>query len=782
MSELIGQMLGQYQITAVLGEGGMATVYRAHQLSIKRDVAIKVIESKLARNPEFVKRFEREAQTVASLDHPHILKVFDFGQQGNLIYLVMELKTGGTLSKQIATRQLPLERISELLTQIGAALDYAHGRGIIHRDLKPQNVLLDEQGNAFLTDFGIAKLIQPDYTALTQTGAAMGTPAYMSPEQWQGRMLDARSDLYALGIMLYEMLTGQVPFRADTPASMMFAHLQETPPPLHEVRADLPRHLEPVVATALSKSPDARFQTAKSLADAFRDALNGKIFVSPPKTPITPNHGIIPPSASTRRGISLPLAITGAMVLILAVVGGLFLTSQQNNPPTPSSNALSTSETHVAVLTTATPPKPTLKPFVTETSLPTSPTPTATASSNDTLMASPTESFTPDVAHMVASVEAQQTAAAIVIQTLTATVVTHTPTPDTARTNVFTTQRARAQTVQAQVNQTTTATKWTTTPIPVQTLKMSSTESFATRRAGAQTAQAQLNLTALAVDETPQNQSTALFATRRAGAQTAQAQLNLTALATHGVNTTATLTPDLALFPTLTSNQQWAPKVVQFDGVAMVLVPPGCFNMGYNNGSDPEKPVHRVCITKQFYLDRFEVTNAQFSARSGSARTASYRADANLPRENITWLDANLYCLKRGGRLPTEAEWEYAARGPDNLLYPWGNRFAVANTIYRLNSGNQTAEVGINLRPDGRSWVGAYDMSGNVWEWVIDYYHPYPFTAQTDPVNITQSAERVVRGGGWSNDSAGVRATNRNNILAISHYNFLGFRCARPID
>lgn len=156
MSDLIGRKLGQYEITAPLGEGGMATVYRAHQASIGRDVAIKVIESKLARSPEFIRRFEREAKTVAALDHPHILKIHDFGREDDLLYLVMELKSGGSLAKRIHTEPISAAQTAKWLEQIAPALDHAHAKGIIHRDLKPQNVLLNEGGNAFLTGFGIA--------------------------------------------------------------------------------------------------------------------------------------------------------------------------------------------------------------------------------------------------------------------------------------------------------------------------------------------------------------------------------------------------------------------------------------------------------------------------------------------------------------------------------------------------------------------------------------------------------------------------------------------------
>src|SRR5258708_17620923 len=200
MSDMIGQRLGQYELIATLGQGGMATVYRARQLNVKREVAIKVIKANLAQTEDFIKRFEREAQTIASLSHPHILKLFDYGEHAGTIYLVTELLAGGSLSDVLRQRHLTLETVEQLLDQIAAALNYAHQRDIVHRDLKPQNVFVDENGHAFLADFGIARLMS-DSSGLTQEGAAMDTPAYMSPEQWRGEPAGLPADIYALGII-----------------------------------------------------------------------------------------------------------------------------------------------------------------------------------------------------------------------------------------------------------------------------------------------------------------------------------------------------------------------------------------------------------------------------------------------------------------------------------------------------------------------------------------------------------------------------------------------------
>lgn len=274
MDPHVGRQLGQYEILELIGKGGMATVYRAHQPSMDRDVAIKIINAELAAEPEFAERFEREARIIARLQHPHILPVFDFGREGDVTFLVMRLMEGGNLARELRDGALPVKRAVELTRQIASALDYAHLRGIVHRDLKPTNVLLDNLGNAYLTDFGIAKMLGGGpTTGLTATGAVMGTPTYMAPEQWRAEPIDGRTDIYALGVILYQMLVGQVPFSAETPHGLMYQHLDMEPPRPHTLKPDLPLSIEPVIAKALAKRPEDRFASASELAIALEQAI-----------------------------------------------------------------------------------------------------------------------------------------------------------------------------------------------------------------------------------------------------------------------------------------------------------------------------------------------------------------------------------------------------------------------------------------------------------------------------------------------------------------------------
>ncbi|WP_119067743.1 serine/threonine protein kinase [Aggregatilinea lenta] len=272
--DLIGARLGQYEIKSVLGRGGMAMVYLARQTSMDRDVAIKVMARELADDEQFVQRFEHEAQVIARLQHPHILPVIDFGREGKSIYIVMRLVRGGSLDDRLRGGPLPLKTASRMLTQIASALTFAHEQGVIHRDLKPNNVLLDERDNAYLTDFGIAKMLAGT-SKLTATGNVLGTPAYMAPEQWRGEAVDARTDIYSLGVVLYEMLCGCLPFSGETPFTLMYKHFNDPPPLPTSIKPDLPKPIEAVIMRALAKHADERYQSADEMAEDFNRAVNG---------------------------------------------------------------------------------------------------------------------------------------------------------------------------------------------------------------------------------------------------------------------------------------------------------------------------------------------------------------------------------------------------------------------------------------------------------------------------------------------------------------------------
>jgi RIO-like serine/threonine protein kinase len=265
---LVGQRLGQYRIIDRLGRGGMADVYKAHHPTLDRDVAIKVMFPHLASDEGFSARFQREARAVAALRHPHIVQIYDFGQENGFYYMVMEYISGKNLKTHLqAVGQMPIDNILQIIRQIGGALHYAHSQGLLHRDVKPANVMLSPSSGAILTDFGLAKIVGG--TRFTGSNI-IGTAAYMAPEQInEAATVDHRVDIYALGVMFYEMITGQVPFEANTPAAVIFKHLHESLPDPRQLRPDLPDVLVKVIDKALAKEPKQRYQTVQEMLDAL---------------------------------------------------------------------------------------------------------------------------------------------------------------------------------------------------------------------------------------------------------------------------------------------------------------------------------------------------------------------------------------------------------------------------------------------------------------------------------------------------------------------------------
>jgi len=266
----------QYQIECEIGRGGMSVVYRARDLRLNRAVAIKVLPPELAYDAAVASRFTREAQMSAQLSHPHIVPIYDVGERDGLAYFVMALVSGGNLASVLEQHPLrPVDDVRRLLAEVADALGYAHLRGVVHRDVKADNILLDaDSGRAMVTDFGIARAVE-GATRLTLTGIAVGTPTYMSPEQALGeRDVDGRSDIYSLGVLGYQMLTGRVPFTAGNQMALLLKHVSEAPRPIAEFRPEAPRALCEIIERAMMKAPEDRWPTATAMRDALRDSAN----------------------------------------------------------------------------------------------------------------------------------------------------------------------------------------------------------------------------------------------------------------------------------------------------------------------------------------------------------------------------------------------------------------------------------------------------------------------------------------------------------------------------
>jgi serine/threonine protein kinase len=338
MDELIGKTFGPYAIVEKIGEGGMAVVYKGYQESLNRYVAIKVLRGELAHDQQFIARFRREALAAGKLNHPNLLHVYDAGMDHGVYYIVMDYASGGTLRDLMRRSPMDPERAASIVAQIADALDYAHRQGLVHRDVKPSNILFSVDGRPQLTDFGIAKALY-ETTQLTQAGTSIGTPDYMAPEQIQGQPVDGRTDLYALGIVLYEMLSGRAPFRSGTPVSVLYKQVNEMPPPLRSLNIQIPAWLEAVLDKAVAKRPQDRFQLGSEFAQALRRQHVPGVAPEPPAlrrpTPPPPRPGPVatparpPVPAAAFRPVDRPRSrgpvpiLVGAIVVVVLALAGV---------------------------------------------------------------------------------------------------------------------------------------------------------------------------------------------------------------------------------------------------------------------------------------------------------------------------------------------------------------------------------------------------------------------------------------------------------------------------
>jgi eukaryotic-like serine/threonine-protein kinase len=377
---LIGQSLGRYHILEQLGEGGMAIVYKAYDTRLEKEVAVKVIRTEkltLETMDKSLKRFAREAKALARLTHPNIIPIIDYGEEEGAPYLVMDFIPGGTLKRKLSgNNPIEWQEAAKLLTPIIRALDYAHKQKIIHRDIKPSNILITESGEPMLTDFGIAKIVEIEETAdLTGTSMGVGTPEYMAPEQVSQKITDHRVDIYATGIILYEMVTGRKPFRAETPLAVLLKHASEPLPRPTKFAPNLPKNVEHILLKALAKDPKNRYQNMGDFALALEKLANRQGKAAPIKPKTARDRGekktIKPVSPRMVRWITIGIIaialVFGATRLISSEqMAALFPTSEPTFTLTPNS-------THTPVLSPT--PQSTFTPISTAT---------------PTLMASPT--------------------------------------------------------------------------------------------------------------------------------------------------------------------------------------------------------------------------------------------------------------------------------------------------------------------------------------------------------------------------------------------------------
>jgi eukaryotic-like serine/threonine-protein kinase len=660
---IIGQSFGRYHILEKLGEGGMATVYKAYDTRLERDVAIKVIrvdQFSPATLQSVLARFEREAKSLARLTHPNIVHISDYGEQDNVPYLVMDYLPGGTLKSRLG-QPMKWQATCKLLLPIAQALDYAHEQNLIHRDVKPANILMTQKGQPMLTDFGIAKILDAGGQTLTATGVGIGTPDYMAPEQWTGKTTP-QSDIYSLGVVMYEMVTGRTPFSSDTPAAILLKQATEPLPRPMQYVQDLPEAVEKVLIKALAREPADRYQTMDDFARALEGLLVGVMTEEPAKPTLEAFAAI--------------------------------LTSTETLPPPESEKSVDLKT--IAVIEDK-------------------------KAATETVIDSPTSTQTAQYSHPTSS-------------------------------STVKTKR-----------------RWS--------LKRSYIIGGL------------IVLISLVL----------LAAGSRA-----------VVWGTKGFGPLAGLAPEISNKPVMPIST-WGRSA---DGMVMVYVPEGDFLMGSDPAKDKdalssEQPQHSVYLDA-YLIDQTEVTNAMFAVFlneqgkaqywdtdvSGIKRTGNTwvvdSGDENRPFGNAYWIGAQAYCEWAGARLPTEAEWEKAARGTDGRTYPWGNVHPtcdLSNGRFKEDFwGNTDYCVGttrpVGSYPLGASPYGAYDMAGNVDEWVADWFDVYYYNTSpsSNPTGPSTGDYRVVRGGDWfSGVEQLVRVSRRDFSDPTSDYSSGGFRCARGV-
>jgi serine/threonine-protein kinase len=672
---------GRYKIESLLGQGGMSAVYKATDPNLRRAVAIKLIHPHLSSDPEFVRRFEQEAAAVARLRHQNIIQVYDFNHDGDVYYMVLEYIEGQTLQEKLRALNashtlMPLDGTINIMATVCDAVAFAHEHGMIHRDLKPANVMLNQRNQPILMDFGVAKMVgSAQHTA---TGAIIGTAMYMSPEQAKGERPDERTDIYSLGVMLYEMVTGAPPFGGESTVAILMKHVSEQLPDIRQVKTDVPPGVANVVEKALAKNRNDRYATAAEMAAALRavDLSATPTMIAPPldadqtilqapaapapaSMPAAPAPVSAPPAAAStpptqQKQGGFPIWIFGvAAVALLLIWGGIGLfalssfggsdNASGNGDEQPATEVPAVAATEIGATATLVPPDPTEEAAPTDTPEP----PTATLEAVE-----PTTEPTDEAS-----------------DALPAATPTEEPTPEP------------------------------TQPPP---------------------------------PPTPEP------APPRPG---------------------------------------------------MVFIPAGSFQMGSSDGPANEQPEHTVQLDA-FFIDRTEVTNAEYrrcveagsctAAQSADSFTISgYRDDPAFndhPVISVDWNQARAYCRFDGKRLPSEAEWEYAAGGPDNLTWPWGNTFDAG-----LSAASSPDVQAVGSFPGGASPFGLLDMAGNVNEWVEDSFSPdfYANSPGSNPVNASGS-EQIFRGGSFANPDGAFYTTSRRytNARTFSEVD-VGFRCAQ---
>jgi hypothetical protein len=666
----------------------MGVVFRGFDPVIGRAVAIKIVRmdqfATADEKAELRLRFVREATAAGKLSHPNIVTVYHLGEQSDLQYLVLELVEGWSLEKALSNG-IPQDRRATvaILSQVAAALDYAHGEGIVHRDVKPANILVRPDGKVKLTDFGIARISSQ---TITHTGSSMGTPAYMAPEQMVSGRVDGRADQFSLAVVAYQMLCGRRPFVAESDPALMFKIASEDAPPLHEVnRAFAPRTSE-VLRRGLAKRPEQRFATCEEFIGRLSESLDEPTTAAREATTRpSADQGI---SWRPGRTIALVLGV-GALAAAILLVG---LPAFYKRPHDPAKTA----------------DLPAAK-RASEPSKPPAEVPARVPADVPSGFTQPSAPAPVPPAPLVAQFTAEP---ASILRGQPSTLRWQV-TGDVTRVSIDPAIGVVRNTGNRRV-------------LPVESTKYTLT---ASGPGGNTSAGVTVSLT----QPSPAAPPTRVPACDSPGSKTGSAGRHAGDFKTNSC-----------------------------DGLKYMWIPQGTFTMGCSPGDtecfDDEKPTRDVTVSKGFWLGQTDVTQDAYRRVMGSNPNINHFKGDNLPVDDVTWDEARNYCQAIGGRLPTEAEWEYAARAGSP-----GARYGKLDDIawYYGNSGGKSHEVGQKQA----NAFGLYDMLGNVWQWMADWYD-------------AGHTMRALRGGSWLNFPRNARASLRNGVVPEVRLNNFGFRCA----
>ncbi|HXG67026.1 MAG TPA: SUMF1/EgtB/PvdO family nonheme iron enzyme [Blastocatellia bacterium] len=731
---LIGKVLaGRYRILEKLGEGGMGAVYKAVQTEMDRICAIKLLTAVSADKAAALARFKREARMSSRIDNPHAITIYDFGEaEGGMLYLVMEFVKGQSLSRIFSKEKtLPLNRVVNITRQIAEGLAAAHAIGIVHRDLKPDNVMLTEKGGESdyvkVLDFGIAKTMTNDGEEhLTQTGYVLGTPVYMSPEQLSGEKLDARSDIYSLAIMVYEMLSGRLPFEGDNPQAIMIKRVMADPIPLRMVAPAISDSVERVVMMGLARNREERIQTvtgfAQELARAAQIATNE---LSGRPTSAMGNEGGAVSTVQFSSPQSQPADDPQAEGKT-----ALYNSPPASSAPPESSPTLKAGRPTMAesappgTLELPQPPQPGPAPVT--------PAPTREQSVSPPVVSEPTRRRGPGVIALAGG-------AAVALAVAVAAYFLVLASSGSATGFALVVQGAPPGS-QVFIND---ALRGTIAADG--TLKVA-------------------DLTPGDVNVRVAHDGYADFSATVSGKEKEEKTVAATLL----------------------------PLEIDFNG-QMVLIPAGEFIMGSNSHENDEKP-ERVITLPAYYIDKYEVTNAQykrFCQETGRKPPPNpkwdpdyFEGQPDAPVIGITRDEAIAYANWAKKRLPTEEEWEKAASwdpvAKKKRQWPWGDEADLQRANLKAGPGHP---VPVTQFSTDRSAYGVFGMAGNAYEWVNSYYDAYPGNTKREPeFGKTYS---VVRGGAFPLSLDAARTTYRNNLPAVFSGPMttpVGFRCVVSAD